>query len=576
MKEPLLHGPLRTTSFVRPSRYVDYVSDKAEFLMDQRERELVRNPSTIKMVRLVERFIKSKKRVLYGGKAINDHLPAEHRFYCKERTIPDYDFYSPTPKEDAIEIADMLYSNQIPYVEVKSSTFHEGTYKVFADFIGIVDVTYLPKETFVSLQHEAVLSKNDTKGCCRKKNNDKAAAGGVSLLLAPPDWLRMQMYQELASPKGDISRWPKVVARLDLLNKYCPMGGGNANSKRRGVSLCNQRRKGENKKGVVVGRRNSRDSTVSRYEDVLVATKFISRHKLVLIGGNSLNLYLQSISPPSPGLPPRALDLWSSEYDVLANDAKEMAKKFRDVLQKKGQNKDGRDVTITKIPGQVDALPDRYIVSSSTSSSSSGQMHPPCVVFYQNGFSTSSTSSTSSECYSYHTITPLMKTQDTPLPTIRVASIETLVQFLLKWFYFSERQPPRLSSFHPFVSKSKLFCAIQLLLEYQKKKTTARVAAAAQGGKKQQQDWQRHQRQSSIFLPTPLQCYGDPPKNLRDVRIRAWDVRGGAKGKGSGSGSGSGTAPPYHYRPTQASVRRHTNVKKEKGENGGRTKNTKA
>ena len=35
----------------------------------------------------------------------------------------------------------------------------------------------------------------------------------------------MAMYLELSRPKGDVSRWEKVLKRLTLLNKHYPVKG---------------------------------------------------------------------------------------------------------------------------------------------------------------------------------------------------------------------------------------------------------------------------------------------------------------------------------------------------------------
>jgi hypothetical protein len=43
------------------------------------------------------------------------------------------------------------------------------------------------------------------------------------ILYAPPDYLRMAMFLELSRPKGDVSRWEKVLKRLTLLNKNYKM-----------------------------------------------------------------------------------------------------------------------------------------------------------------------------------------------------------------------------------------------------------------------------------------------------------------------------------------------------------------
>ena len=87
-------------------------------------------------------------------------------------------------------------------VEAKSGV-HLGTYKVYVNFFNIADVTQLDDVFFKNLKPKAI-----------KKGN---------VLYAPPDFLRMSMYLELSRPKGDTTRWEKVLPRLQLLNKYYPM-----------------------------------------------------------------------------------------------------------------------------------------------------------------------------------------------------------------------------------------------------------------------------------------------------------------------------------------------------------------
>ena len=44
---------------------------------------LINNPEIIKIINIVEEFLKSKKLVCYGGTAINNILPPEDQFYNK-------------------------------------------------------------------------------------------------------------------------------------------------------------------------------------------------------------------------------------------------------------------------------------------------------------------------------------------------------------------------------------------------------------------------------------------------------------------------------------------------------------
>jgi len=154
-----------------------------------------------KMFEIVKSFIKKNRCICYGGTAINNILPLKDQFY-ESYEIPDYDFFSKTPMEDAIKLCNIYYKNGFKNVESKSGV-HVGTYKVFVDFIPVADITFIESKFF------DIIVKD-----CIKKNG---------VLYAPPNFLRMAMYVELSRPDGDVSRWEKVFKRLELLNKNYPI-----------------------------------------------------------------------------------------------------------------------------------------------------------------------------------------------------------------------------------------------------------------------------------------------------------------------------------------------------------------
>lgn len=156
----------------------------------------------IKMIEIVEEFLKKKKLLCYGGTAINNILPKQAQFYNKDYEVPDYDFYSYDALSHAKELADIYYAAGYESVEAKSGV-HAGTFKVFVNFIPMADITSLHKELFDSLSNSAI------------------SVSGIKYV--PPDFLRMGMFLELSRPAGDISRWEKVFKRLNLLNKHHPM-----------------------------------------------------------------------------------------------------------------------------------------------------------------------------------------------------------------------------------------------------------------------------------------------------------------------------------------------------------------
>ena len=165
----------------------------------------VRNEQIDKIIDILEEFLVRKKLVCYGGTAINNILPREAQFYNRDMEIPDYDFYSPNALDDAIELADIYHKEGYKEVEAKAGV-HYGTFKVFVNFTPIADITYLPESLFKTVQKDSV------------------SVAGIKY--SPPDFLRMNMYLELSRPKGDVSRWEKVLKRLTILNEHYPFKVG--------------------------------------------------------------------------------------------------------------------------------------------------------------------------------------------------------------------------------------------------------------------------------------------------------------------------------------------------------------
>ena len=168
----------------------------------QNDKAVAANPNTKKSLDIVLEFLKTHRVMCYGGTAINNLLPPEERFYDPETTVPDYDFYSKNPQEDAMKLADKLAAVGILSVEAKPG-MHMGTFKVFANYEGVADITHLDEDIFERLWKEGIVKQ------------------GVHYVT--PNFLRLSMYLELSRPRGDVSRWKKVYTRLQLLNKYYPI-----------------------------------------------------------------------------------------------------------------------------------------------------------------------------------------------------------------------------------------------------------------------------------------------------------------------------------------------------------------
>jgi hypothetical protein len=164
-------------------------------------KQIVKTPEMKKINSILLAFIKKNKCIVYGGTAINAILPKNDQFYEYDFELPDFDFFSPDAMKIAKELAD-VYSRNFTEVEARSG-IHAGTFKVFVNNYSIADITYLHPELYNSIIKSAI-----------KRNG---------IMYAPPNFLRQSMYFELSHPISDVSRWEKVLTRLNLLNKNYPV-----------------------------------------------------------------------------------------------------------------------------------------------------------------------------------------------------------------------------------------------------------------------------------------------------------------------------------------------------------------
>ena len=132
--------------------------------------------------------------------AINNIIPENSERFYDEIDIPDYDCFSKNALKDAKKLSQLISKNY-ENVEVKSAIF-KGTYKIFVNFIPIVDFTQIEYNLYDTIKASSLKIKD--------------------IYYASPNYLRMNIHLELSRPLGDVSRWSKIYQRLDLLNKYHP------------------------------------------------------------------------------------------------------------------------------------------------------------------------------------------------------------------------------------------------------------------------------------------------------------------------------------------------------------------
>lgn len=312
-----------------------------------------------KMIDIVEKFLKKKRLLCYGGTAINNILPKHAQFYNKDYEVPDYDFYSANALEDTKELADIYFNEGYEQVEAKSGV-HFGTYKVFVNFIPMADITSMHKELFDVLYKESI------------------SVAGIKYV--PANFLRMGMYLELSRPAGDISRWEKVLKRLNLLNQYRPMNVKYDCSK------------------VDFVRKMDDAKNESENLYFIMRDTFIDLG-VVFFGGYAASLYSRYMAKKGKRFVEKIPD-----FDVLAEDPNECAVVIEERLKDGGY----KDVKIIKHPAIGEIIPEHIEI----------RMKNEILGFIYSPIA----------CHNYNTI----QIQNSE---INVASIDTIMSFYLAFLY---------------------------------------------------------------------------------------------------------------------------------------------
>lgn len=334
-----------------------------------------------KILKIVEQFIIDKHLICYGGTAINNILPKNAQFYNREVEIPDYDFFSPNALDDAKELADIYYNAGYIDVEAKSGV-HMGTFKVFVNFIPIADITYMHEDLYKALDTESI-----------------QIAG---ILYAPPNYLRMAMYLELSRPAGDVSRWEKVMKRLNLLNDHYPLVTNNKCYKM------------DFDKGI----NGSNGTTLTEKIYTIIRDAFIHQG-VIFFGGYAMSQYLKYSSNHN-----QSANAKNPVFDVLSEESERCATIIVEQLTREGI----KNAKIIKHPEFYEIIPEHYEI----------RVGKQTMAFIYKPIA----------CHSYNTI-------NINGNTVNIATIDTILTFYLSFIYVNR----------PYYNKDRLLCMANLLFE---------------------------------------------------------------------------------------------------------------
>lgn len=163
------------------------------------------------MYEVARDFILKHDLILFGGYALNAIFPPEHKFYDAYE-LPDYDVFTPSAKAHADKLASIYRENGYQYIDVRHA-MHVGSYKLIVEFRPVVDFHDTPKPLFDRFLKTAKAQRADIL---------KINPAFEDLYIAPLDFLRFTVHNELSAPHGEVMRWSKVYSRFSMFYQLYP------------------------------------------------------------------------------------------------------------------------------------------------------------------------------------------------------------------------------------------------------------------------------------------------------------------------------------------------------------------
>ncbi len=130
---------------------MDEVLDNSKIYEDIAKRRSFQFNEIERALTIVHAFIIKKKRILYGGMAIDFALKKSgHEGIYQENSIPDYDFFSPDFYNESNELADILNKEGFTNVGAINGA-HLTTRRVRVNYEPVADLSYIPQEIYDKL-----------------------------------------------------------------------------------------------------------------------------------------------------------------------------------------------------------------------------------------------------------------------------------------------------------------------------------------------------------------------------------------------------------------------------------------
>ena len=196
---------------------IDYAKNQDKAAEPSRQSAMIPSISDMKRaVFIVQKFIKDHKRIMYGGTGI--HMAIKKKSYdnalYSDDEFPDYDFYSPNPIQDGLDLCNRLEDAGFQHVQLQEA-IHPYTYKIHVEYYPkeVADISYVPYPIY------------DKIPTIDYEEDDGVSYGKRTLIrVAHPEFMIVDIYRQMCNPLTGWLKIEKVVKRKILLDKlYLPV-----------------------------------------------------------------------------------------------------------------------------------------------------------------------------------------------------------------------------------------------------------------------------------------------------------------------------------------------------------------
>ncbi len=133
---------------------IELLAENWNNIMDLAEQERLKilEPTLDEMKEVHEivlEFVKSNKRKVYGGFALNALVKDKNKKEAiyKDNKIPDVDFYSPDPIGDLMKLCNILHTKGFKAVAGREA-MHQETYSLSVNHMLYCDISYVPRNIY--------------------------------------------------------------------------------------------------------------------------------------------------------------------------------------------------------------------------------------------------------------------------------------------------------------------------------------------------------------------------------------------------------------------------------------------